>query len=223
MTEFINTLESEFARNSNPQVASEQEKYLRGRFECYGLKTTLRREVQKPFLEKAFLPEKATLTDLVTILWQKPQREYQYFAQELAAKYLKQQEKHDIELYEYMVSHKSWWETVDFIATKLMGNYFKVYPSSRHDFVNKWIASGNSWLQRSALLFQLKYKQELDEELLTLTINPLLGSEDFFINKAIGWILREHSRTNPSWVLDFTEQTALSTLSHREALKLINQ
>jgi 3-methyladenine DNA glycosylase AlkD len=82
--------------------------------------------------------------------------------------------------------------------------------------------SNNIWLQRSALLFQLKYKENLDTVLLASTINSLLGSKEFFINKAIGWILREFSKTNPKWVLEFAGKTALSSLSRKEALRLIS-
>jgi len=103
----------------------------------------------------------------------------------------------------------------------LMGDYFKMYPEQIKKYVDKWLASGNMWLQRSALLFQLKYKKDLDEELMAYTINNLLGSKEFFINKAIGWMLREYSRTNPDWVIEFADKTELNNLSKREALRLI--
>jgi 3-methyladenine DNA glycosylase AlkD len=77
------------------------------------------------------------------------------------------------------------------------------------------------WLQGSALIFQLKYKNDLDTKLLAYTINSLLGSNEFFINKAIGWILREYSKTNPKWVVKFVNETKLHSLSKREALRLI--
>ena len=76
-------------------------------------------------------------------LWNKPQRKYQYFSQELAFKYIKQVEREDIELFEYMVIHKSWWDTVDFIANKLMGEYFKKYPEQIEHYVQKWLGSNN--------------------------------------------------------------------------------
>jgi len=63
----------------------------------------------------------------------------------------------------------------------------------------------------------------LDKEFLSYIINSLLSTKEFFINKAIGWILRQYSRTNPEWVKDFTNKTPLSKLSHKEALKLINK
>ena len=87
--------------------------------------------------------------------------------------------------------------------------------------IKKWIKSNNVWLQRSALLFQLKYKTALDTDLLDFTINSLLDTKEFFINKAIGWILREYSKNNPQWVINFVEKTKLSALSKREALRLI--
>jgi 3-methyladenine DNA glycosylase AlkD len=218
---FINVLEIKLAQHANPDIALEQKAYMRNQFEFYGIKTTERREIQKPFLIKEFLPKKDELDKIVIFLWEKPQRDYQYLSQELAYKYVKHLEKKDIELYEYMVTHKSWWDTVDFIAAKLMGEYFMKFPEQRAICVKKWIDSNNIWLQRCALLFQLKYKENLDTALLDYIINSLLGSKEFFINKAIGWILREYSKTNPNWVMEFAHKTALSNLSKKEALRLI--
>ncbi len=86
--------------------------------------------------------------------------------------------------------------------------------------MQQWLKSNNIWLQRPALLFQLKYKDHLDPELLSFTIHQLLNSKEFFINKAIGWVLREYRRNNPSWVLEFVSDTDLNTLCQKEALRL---
>ena len=221
MEDFIHTLEKEFEKRANPKIAIEQKAYLRNQFEFYGFKAPERREILKPFLIKKYLPKKTELDKIVRILWEKPQRDFQHFSLELTFKYVKQFEINDIELLEFMVIHKSWWDTVDFIAYKLMGAYFEKFPEQIDKYVKKWLKSKNIWLQRSALLFQLKYKEALDVNLLSTTINSLLGTKEFFINKAIGWVLREYSKTNPKWVLEFTNNTALSNLSKREALRLI--
>jgi len=221
MKEFVNELEAVFKESTNPKVALQQKAYMRGQFEFYGLTATKRRELTKPFLAKDFLPEKKELVSLIKELWQKPEREYQMFSMDLSMKYLKQIEESDIDLFEYMVLNKSWWDTVDMVASNLMGAYFKQFPEKKILKVDEWLASGNIWLQRSTLLFQLKYKERLDTEMLTYCINFLLGSKEFFINKAIGWVLRQYSRTNPEWVLDFVERTDLSPLSRREALRLL--
>lgn len=220
--DFIQALATEFAKNGNPKLAKEQKAYLKNRFEFFGMRTDDRRTVQKPFLVKKYLPQKSEAFQMIKILWSKQEREFHYFAQELAFLYHKKSDENDIGLYEHMVLHNSWWDTVDFIATKLMGNYFKTYPDKKAQYIKKWLASDHMWLQRSALLFQLKYKDELDTHLLSSTIHALLGSKEFFINKAIGWVLREYSRTNSKWVQQFVEETPeLANLSKKEALRLM--
>ncbi len=158
MQQYVKVLGKEFKHKSDLEIAVQQKAYMRNQFEYFGLKTVTRRAVQKPFLVKEHLPLHSELKDLIKILWNKPEREFQYFGQELVFKYIKNVQPIDMALYEYMVTHKSWWDTVDFIAVKLMGAFFKVYPEQREEYVDKWLHSGNIWLQRCALLFQLKYK-----------------------------------------------------------------
>ena len=222
MNEFIQTLELELKRNSNTKIAAAQKAYMRNQFEFCGIKTPLRREIQKPFLAKSYLPPKTDLEEIVKTLWNKPQREYQFIAQELVFKYTRQFDKNDIALLEFMVTHKSWWDTVDYIAVKLIGAYFIRFPEQLENYIDKWLASGNIWLQRCCLLYQLKSKAKMDTQRLQYIVQKLLGSKEFFINKAIGWVLREYSRTNPKWVRDFTENNDLANLSRREALRLID-
>jgi len=218
---YIQILKAEFQKAANPKISKEMAAYMRNQFAFLGIKTPERRNIQKPFLHKDALPDKSQLHKTVRHFWNKAEREYQYFAQELAMKYSKNIEPDDIELYEYMITNKSWWDTVDMIATKLVGAYLKKYPNRINEYVNKWIASGNIWLQRTAILFQLKYKNDLDTELLQEIILQLKDTDEFFINKAIGWILREYAKINPQWVIDFTNKTKLNNLSMREALKNI--
>lgn len=220
--EYIAVLEQEFSRNANRELALRQKAYLRNQFQFFGISTQQRRAVQGPFLLKVMLPPKPELHELIKVLWRREEREFHYFAQELALKYMNATEKEDIHLYVHMVAHQSWWDTVDMIANKLMGNYFLLFPEEREGYTNKWLQSNNIWLQRSALLFQLKYKDKMDLALLVKCIHHLLGSDEFFINKAIGWVLREYSRTDPIWVQEFVNDTALSPLSKREALRLIS-
>lgn len=221
MNDFIASLNQEFLSNGNPKIASEQKAYMREQFEYFGIKTPVRRQIQKPFLIKEYLPPKEQLQDIVKTLWGKSEREFHLFGQELVFKYIKKFQKDDMPILEFMVTHKSWWDTVDYIAVHLMGTFFKIYPEERKKYVDKWLKSGNIWLQRCALLFQLKYKTDLDTGLLVHAITNLLGSKEFFINKAIGWVLREYSRTNPEWVEDFVYQTELHSLSRKEALRII--
>ncbi len=221
MEDFVTALENEFLLHANSSIAKQQEAYMRNLFVFYGIKSPKRKKIQKPFLDKNHLPLKKEAANLVKQLWAKPQREFQYTAQELLQKY-KNVEPNDIVLLEYMLTNKSWWDTVDFIAANLVGAYFISFPKQRKKYVKKWIDSNSIWLQRTAVLFQLKYKNKVDTVLLSQIINALLGSNDFFITKAIGWMLRNYSKSNPAWVKQFVSQTNLSPLSKKEALKYLS-
>jgi 3-methyladenine DNA glycosylase AlkD len=222
ISEYIAALEEEFRTAANPKRAEKQAAYMRDQFPFFGIMSTERKEILKPFLNKENRPPKTDLSMVVKTLWQKPEREYQYAAQELAAKYLRHSDKRDIDLFEWMITTKSWWDTVDFIASTIVGNYFKHFPDQLPEKNEDWLHSGDIWLQRTTLIFQLKYKEKVDEQLLVDNIRRLNGTNEFFINKAIGWALREYGKVNPEWVSDFTNQNNLSNLSRREALKRLN-
>jgi 3-methyladenine DNA glycosylase AlkD len=135
--------------------------------------------------------------------------------------YIKKPEKDIIELLEFTIVNKSWWDTVDGIAGWLVGPLFKKYPELIGPKTTQWMNSGNIWLQRTCLLYQLNYKKSTDTEILFRFIEELSGETSFWIRKAIGWILREYSKTNPDTVLKFVNSHQLSALSRKEALKVI--
>ena len=216
--EFIKSLKKEFNKHSDPSIAKYQKAYMRNQFEFHGLTAKKRREIQDLFLKDKHISD---LKKLITYLWNLKHRDYQYFAQELIYSNHKKFKVDDINLFEYMIIHKSWWDTIDFLAPKILGKYFNLFPEEIEKNIQRWILSNNIWLQRSSLLFQLKYKEDLNTQLLKKTINSLSNSNEFFVNKAIGWMLREYSKTNKTWVLDFINRTKLSRLSSREALKYI--
>jgi 3-methyladenine DNA glycosylase AlkD len=90
------------------------------------------------------------------------------------------------------------------------------------DYPDRWIQDDYFWLQRSAILFQLKYKQKTDEEKLFQIINQRKDSKEFFIQKAIGWALREYSKTSPDAVVTFIKNNELAPLSQREGMKHVH-
>ena len=126
--DFVTQLETDFHQQANRNFAVKQETYLKNQFELYRFPTPLRKEIQKSFLLKENLPNKKELTHIITEIWRKPQREFQYFSIDLSRKYIKKIEFKDIELFELMITNKSWWDTVDLSAINLVGNYFKLFP-----------------------------------------------------------------------------------------------
>lgn len=220
--EYIENLTEAYELQRNDQIAQQQKAYLKGKFEFFGLKTPIRREVQKPFLQKEFLPNKVEAFKIVKELWKKPEREFHYFGQELIMKYKNKLEEKDLEFIEYLITHNSWWDTVDMIASHLVGSYFKKFPDKKSALMLKWSVNDNMWIRRTSIIFQLKYRENTDFELLSRVIKNNLGSKEFFINKAIGWALRTYSSVDPEKVIDFVEaHPTLSNLSKKEALRLI--
>ena len=195
-------------------------KYMRDQFEYLGIKTPERLALQKEFHAEHGLPALADLDTVLRELWSLPQREFQYAAVGLLSKSEKQIPAKFIKTIEYLIVTKSWWDTVDIIAGGTVGVHFKRFLEVRAKYLSKWRASEDFWLRRTTILFQLNYKGETDFDLLCDLIRENLGSKEFFINKAIGWALRQYARTDPKAVKKFVTATKeLNPLSRREALK----
>jgi 3-methyladenine DNA glycosylase AlkD len=212
-------LQQAFAAHANEQVAKGASAYMKNISVFYGIKSPERRMLQQQFTKTYGLPEIHMLEELVQHAWNQPQREFQYAAMEVVFKLKKQFAPNHILLFEFMILNKSWWDTIDFIAPNLVAEWFRKFPNERDRVISKWMLSGNIWLQRSCLLFQLKYKQQTDQTLLFSLTERLSGEKEFFIRKAIGWALREYAKVNPDPVKSFVDTTPLSGLSRREALK----
>lgn len=219
----MDMLEKVYAKAGDSVRAGGASKYMRNQFEYFGIQTDERRRIGKKFLDEHGYPLGKELESLIRKLWTNPQREFQYFGMELLEQCVKKKCEIRIGLIEYMIQHKSWWDTVDFIAPKLAGQMMKNEKQKVEETALRWIKSENMWLKRSAILIQLKYKKETNQKLLFNLILKAAGEKDFFIRKAIGWSLREYAKTNPEGVRDFVHdnEQKLSGLSKREALKNI--
>jgi 3-methyladenine DNA glycosylase AlkD len=217
--DYLRPLLAQLEANANPAEAGPMARYMRDQFSFYGIKTPQRRLIVRAFLSEYGLPDPAQLAGIVNALWERPQRECQYIAVGLLERGSKRLETAVIPLLERLIVTKSWWDTVDSLAGGLAGEQFRRFPDGRAAALPPWRASDNIWLRRSAILFQLGYKKETDADLLLAVIRENADSDEFFIQKAIGWALREYSKTNPELVVAFVAESALKPLSKREALK----
>lgn len=213
---------SSFEPYKNAKVAEGMKAYMRDKFAYLGIKSPIRKEISKPIVNEISKEPKSIVYPIIKALWEKPEREFHYLALDIYYRVAKKMmDETDIEMLEWMILQNSWWDTIDFISPKLVRLYFERYPEKRNEIVDKWIASNNIWLQRSTLLFHLKQKDEVDFYYMIETIERLTGSKEFFINKAIGWLLREHSKRLPEEIRDYilSNQDKLAPLSVREGLK----
>ncbi len=216
---FWQPLAEAFRRNASTEIAAGAQKYMRNQYAFFGIKSPERRAMLSAFIATQGIPAATEIPDMVRNAWAQPEREWQYAAMELMQKRIKKMPEATLGLCEELITQKSWWDTVDFIAPNLVGSLLQRFPEHRDALIGKWMHSGNFWLQRSCLLFQLRYKGQTDQELLFELCSQLSGEKEFFIRKAIGWALRQHAKFAPEAVLDFVNSTPLQALSQREALK----
>jgi 3-methyladenine DNA glycosylase AlkD len=219
MHPYAASLKTLFEQNADPVQAAPMKKYMRDQFEYLGLKSPQQGALVKEFISRNGLPALADLDTILRELWSLPQREFQYVATGLLSRSEKELPAKFIKTIEYLLITKSWWDTVDSISTGTLGTHFRRYPEIREKYLTKWRASNNFWLRRACILFQLNYKKETDLDLLCEIIRENLDSQEFFINKAIGWSLRQYARTDPKAVKRFVNATPLHPLSRREAMK----
>jgi 3-methyladenine DNA glycosylase AlkD len=223
MHPYTSTLKGLFERQANPAQAAPMKKYMRDQFDYLGIKSPQFKELMKEVIAKHGLPPIKDLDVILRELWSLPQREFQYAATSFLGRSEKELPAKFIKTIEFMIVTKSWWDTVDTISGGPLGVHFRRYPEVREEYLTKWRASDNFWLRRATILFQLNYKKETDFKLLTEIICENLGSKEFFINKAIGWSLRQYARVDSDAVRTFVKATPLHPLSRREAMKHLEE
>ncbi|MCB0782613.1 MAG: DNA alkylation repair protein [Flavobacteriales bacterium] len=185
----------------------------------FGLKTPLRRQLLKEHIATFGMPRVDELPDVVRSAYACEEREMHYVAMDLLVKVAKKLGPEHLPLLEELITTHSWWDTVDAYAANVVGVILKKHPQTIGDWNERWIRSSDMWLNRTAILFQLKWKQDTDEEMLFSNCAQHAAHSDFFIRKAIGWALRAYAETAPEAVQAFVATHTLSPLSKREALR----
>jgi 3-methyladenine DNA glycosylase AlkD len=216
---YLNSLHKKFKAASDAEKSEWMKGYMLHQFDFYGVQAVLRKEIGKTHHLQNQIKTAAELELIVKECFSLPQRELQYFAIQLFALHKKSWTVSSIKIMEYCLLQKSWWDSVDGIASDWLGPYFKMFPEQIVPITSKWNRSKNMWLQRSSIMFQKAFKKNTDTTLLSKYILHCASSKEFFIQKAIGWALREYGKTNPAWVKKFVKENQLAPLSVREALK----
>lgn len=219
MHQFVKGLEKVLEEAGNKENAGWMKSYMKNQFDFLGIQTPVRRSLAKAYFKQHQINFATDIQQIVTECFNKNQREFQYAAIELIAFYKKQWTASLIDVLEYCILHKSWWDTVDHVGSECLGIFFAKFPEHIIPVTQKWNHSHNIWLQRSSIMFQKSFKKDTDTQLLAAYILHVKGSKEFFVQKAIGWALREYAKTNTAWVKDFVATNELPALSKREALK----
>ena len=213
---------SELEKNRNELLAVSMERYMQDKFSFLGVRGVTRTEIYKKYFPEA-RKSKVIDWDFVESCWNKEEREFQY----VVVYYLKTMQKflkrEDISRLKYLIVTKSWWDTVDLLA-KVVGSLV-IRIEGYDQIMLEWSKDSNIWLKRVAILYQLSLKEKVDKQVLERILVNNLGDSEFFINKAIGWALRDYSKFNPEWVREFIEKNknGMANLSIREASKYLDK
>ena len=213
-------LKEKFMQNADAGVAQEMQQYMKNKFLFYGYHTPARRKIYAENL-KLEKKNKKIDWDLLNQAWNDPYREMQYFACDYLIALKKYLMFSDMDKIENFVRTKSWWDTIDSLIKPV--GYLGLHDERVNNLMLKWSQDDNIWIRRFAIEHQLLRKDQMNTALLAKIIKNNLNSEEFFINKAIGWALRDYSKTNPKWVKSFINEYSeqLTPLSIKESSKYL--
>lgn len=217
----IDTLKKLFTSHANATLSVGMSAYMKNNFPFFWIQTPLRRQLEKERMKSFTCETRDEVKKLSIELWNKQEREYHYAAIGLLEKYKKLWVEESIHHFEWMILHNSRWDSVDSIDTRLVWQYFLMFPKTKEKVALRWAKSDNIWLKRTAIQFQLLYKKQVDTELLEQIFAHTKDSLEFFIQKSMGWMLREYSKTNPARVRKYIKNNQLSKLTVREGSKYI--
>lgn len=223
MNAYVIEIQKEFERYKDETKAGPMTKYMRDQFPFLGISSPERKQLAKVFFQQVGLPEIQQLEEVLDALWELPEREFQYVGLMLLDKLQHGIGLEQMPFLEQLIVRKSWWDTVDYLAPYGVGGILLRYPEAIADWNAKWIKSDNIWLQRTAIIFQLRYKDQTDAELLFSNILRRRDSKEFFVQKAMGWALREYSKVRSEEVKEFIDENAdtLPPLTKREWLRVL--
>ena len=224
MHPLVHQIKLDLRKAGDPSKAAPMQAYMKTHQPFYGVQAGPRRKLFKAAIRSFPITNRKQYETCVCALWQGEYREEMYQAIELAQYYNCYHDENAWPLFESMVYEAPHWDTLDWIAGKLISPLVRRF---RHFETNLrgWRCAESFWVRRASLLAHLHHGLDTNTALLAETILELASEKEFFIRKAIGWVLRDFAYSDPQWVLNFVSQnqTVLSGLSQREALKHIER
>ena len=216
----IDKLRTVLEETADPGDIEAMAAYMKNQFVFLGLHSADLRRVTKPFLQEAAEGDGDDVIAFVHQCWAQPEREFRYVGANLTRKHVAKLGPSHLPDVEHFIVTDSWWDTVDSLAAWTVGPMVAAHP----DLVavmDQWIDDDNLWLNRTAIIHQLSYKERTDAERLFRYCRQRADHRDFFVRKAIGWALRQYARVDGDAVRRFVadNEAVLSGLSKREALK----
>lgn len=207
----------ELLKYKDDGTAYKMEMYMRNQFEFLGIPSPLRKELYKQLMKEK-RKEKEIDWNFIYQCFGYKERELQYFGIDYLNDKKKALKVDDLVHCKALILSKSWWDSVDGID-QIVGIIVEKYNLYEEMII--WSTEDNIWLNRVSLTFQLQYKEKTNKEVLLECIRNTKHKKEFFVEKAIGWSLREYSKVNKEWVKQIVDEEELAHLSKKEASKYL--
>jgi len=221
---FISEVRKGLVANANPERARGAQAYMKSEMPYRGLDSKTLRKIERDGWKRYPIKDATELEAIVLEFWDNAEyREERYVAQETLTKYQKYLTMDHVPLIRHLIVTGAWWDHVDGIAKFNVGGLLAAYPKPMTAELKRWIKDDHLWIRRAAVLSQLAFKDKTDTELLFSFCSQCLEETTFWMRKAIGWALREYSKTDPVAVREFIEKNRdrMSGLTYREASKYV--
>jgi len=219
-TALLARLDAGFSTSRDPVRATAMAAYMRDQFPYFGLASPALRSLVRTATAGLPRPTVSDLRAIALACWARDEREFQYVACDYLRKHVAVADAGFLPVARTLIVTKSWWDTIDPLATRFVGDLVRAHPSLSAA-MDEWSGDDNKWVVRTAILHQLHYGAATDTDRLFAYCVRQAGHPDFFVRKAIGWALRHYARTDPEAVRGFVvaHSDVLSPLSVREASK----
>jgi 3-methyladenine DNA glycosylase AlkD len=222
MNALVQEIQQALENAKDPDRVAQMEAYMKNHFSFIGVMSGPRKMIFQQFKPRLQQLSPDQSWDFIQECWVNPYREVQYVGVDhLLTFYKKIAQPTDGANFTFILTNQTWWDSLDLLASHSVGHFARQFPKEFSELAKDWESSDNYWLHRTLLIYQLKYKQQTNLDLLQYYIQAFKSNKEFFIQKAIGWALREVSKWHPTWVRKVVEQEQLQGLARREAMKYV--
>ncbi len=218
-------IDSLLQQRGAPERAAQEKRYLKSDLDHYGTSVPAVRAVVKEATGKLSLDHDQVI-ELVRLLWAEPVHERRAAAAELLEQQVDLLRADDIDLLELLLRESRTWALVDNLSASVVGPLSE-RETSLDDVLDRWAVDDDFWIRRSALLAQLIPLRQGrgDFDRFARYADAMLEEKEFFIRKAIGWVLRDTGKLRPelvfAWLLPRASRASGVTL--REAVKYLGE
>ena len=211
--------------NKNSKDAIQMQRYLKTTMPFYGVKSPILNTIVNDVNNLHLISNQEEYNSVIMDIWNLSHREEKYISIKLARKWKKYITLEALTVYEKMIREGQWWDFIDPISQGLIGILLMNNRFKMNKILDKWIKDENLWIRRSAILAHLKHKENTDYKKMFEYCLKCAHEKEFFIQKSIGWVLREFSKIEPEIVYAFIQDNEqnLSNLSKREGMKYIKK